>query len=463
MSRWRVGRRLLIVIALLELASLAGVLVFVPSWVSSSSLRAWLSRPSPPVVTSPDTSAAPTGQPPEGAGADVSPRPSDSTAAGPSSRPGGGPAPAAGPVAGTEPRVQTIEMRRGDTLVRALAREGVDRTTSQSIADALSDSGVDLRRLHPRHTLEVTWSLDGEPVAVNYVPGPWLGYVAMATDGGWQVRRSETRPDVRAEVVSGEVRSSLFEAIEGSGERPLLAMEIAEVFSSDFDFTGDTRPGDRFRLLVEKRYAGDTFVDYGQILIAQYVNEATVLTGVGFEADGARWRFYDLHGRSLKKSFLKSPLEFTRVTSGFTYARPHPILGGVRPHLAIDYAAPTGTPVRAVADGRVIRAGWDGGNGITVRLGHRAGYETMYNHLSRLGRGVRAGVRVFQRQVIGYVGSTGLSTGPHLDYRVARHGRFVNPLHEKFLPGAPIPAAERGEFLARARELVRRLEDAAPF
>jgi murein DD-endopeptidase MepM/ murein hydrolase activator NlpD len=163
-----------------------------------------------------------------------------------------------------------------------------------------------------------------------------------------------------------------------------------------------------------------------------------------------------MDGRSLKKSFLKSPLEFTRITSGFTYARPHPILGGTRPHLAIDYAAPVGTPVRAVADGVVIASGWAGGNGIQVRLRHRAGYETMYNHLSRAA--VKRNARVQQRQVIGYVGSTGLSTGPHLDYRISRNGVFVNPLSEKFMPGAPIPAVDRARFNARARTIVRRLE-----
>src|SRR5439155_578691 len=151
--------------------------------------------------------------------------------------------------------------------------------------------------------------------------------------------------------------------------------------------------------------------------------------------------FYDLDGRSLKKSFLKSPLEFTRITSGFTYARPHPILGGVRPHLAIDYAAPVGTPVRAVADGVVTAAGWDGGNGVSVTIRHRSGYATMYNHLSKIDAGVRRGVRVRQRQVIGYVGATGLATGPHLDYRVSKHGQFVNPLSERFIPGEPIGAA----------------------
>jgi murein DD-endopeptidase MepM/ murein hydrolase activator NlpD len=359
--------------------------------------------------------------------------------------------------------VHTVELRRGDNLARALTREGVDRRVSNDIAAALVESGANLRKLHPRHTLAITWSLDGQPVAVRYEPSPWLGFAVVSTGGGWEVRRSETRPDVRVEALSGEVKRSLFEAVEDAGASPSLVLELVEIFSSDFDFTADTRSGDRFRLLVEKRYAGEQFVDFGRILVAQYVSDARLLTGVEFERRKGRPAYYDPDGRALKKSFLKSPLEFTRITSGFTYARPHPILGGTRPHLAIDYAAPVGTPVRAVAEGMVMRAGWNGGNGIQVHLRHRAGYETMYNHLSRLAAGVHAGARVGQRQVIGYVGSSGLSTGPHLDYRVSRHGMFVNPLGEKFIPGEPIPAAERAEFLQHARSLARRLEDAAPF
>jgi len=361
-------------------------------------------------------------------------------------------------------RVSAVDVRRGDTLVRALQRQGMKRGTSAGIAAALAASGANLRKLSPRHTVEVTWTLDGRPVALRYEPSPWLGYAVIPADGGWEVRRAETRPDVRVDVVHGEVARSLFEAVEEAGGAAQLAIDLAGIFESDFDFTADTRAGDRFRLLVEKRFANDTFVDFGRILVAQYVSDGRVLTGVGVERPGdGRHAFYDPEGRSLRKSFLKSPLEFTRITSGFTWARPHPILGGVRPHLAIDYGAPVGTPVRAVADGRIGAAGWAGGNGISVTLKHRSGYETMYNHLSRLGPGVRPGGRVAQRQVIGYVGATGLATGPHLDYRVAKNGHFVNPLGEKFIPGEPIAAAERGAFTAQARELVRRLEAAAPF
>jgi murein DD-endopeptidase MepM/ murein hydrolase activator NlpD len=385
--------------------------------------------------------------------------PAPPIAAVPPAAPASEPAPAEAPAVRTE----TVTLRRGDTLLMALGRLGIDRRASADLADALRASGADLRRMRAQDELAITWTLDGEPISVRWESSPWLGFVAVATDAGWEVRRSETRPDVRVEAVGGEVKRSLFETVEALGESPQLVLELVEIFSSDFDFTADTRNGDRFRLLVEKRYASDQFVDYGQVLVAQYLSDGRALTGIGFEPAGGRLAYYDLDGRSLKKSFLKSPLEFTRITSGFTYARPHPILGGVRPHLAVDYAAPPGTPVRAVADGTAVVAGWNGGNGIQVHLRHHAGYETVYNHLSRLGPGVRAGGRVSQRQVIGYVGSTGLSTGPHLDYRVVKNGRFVNPLGEKFIPGQPLAGAEHGRFLREARELVRRLEDASPF
>jgi murein DD-endopeptidase MepM/ murein hydrolase activator NlpD len=360
---------------------------------------------------------------------------------------------------GPTTRTERVQLKRGDSLVAALTRGGIDQRIGYEIATALSRSGANLKRIRPRDSVEVTFDLGGDPIAVGWEPSPWLGYVVISTDDGWTVRRQETPADVRIEAVKGTVTRSLFEAVEDAGEKPGLVLDLVSIFESDFDFTADTRPGDRFRALVEKRYAGDTFVDYGRVLAAQYISDGKVLTGVGHEPAAGRFGYYDLGGRSLRKTFLKSPLEFSRITSGFTYARPHPILGGTRPHLAIDYAAPVGTPVRAVADATVALAGRNGGNGISVTLQHQRGYRTMYNHLSRLGPGVRAGSRVKQRQVIGYVGSTGLSTGPHLDFRVARNGVWVNPLREKFLPGEPLSGAERVQFDRRARELIARLED----
>jgi murein DD-endopeptidase MepM/ murein hydrolase activator NlpD len=170
--------------------------------------------------------------------------------------------------------------------------------------------------------------------------------------------------------------------------------------------------------------------------------------------------YFDADGRSVRKMFLRAPLDFTRITSSYSHARPHPILGGLRPHLAVDYGAPLGTPVHAVADGVVETTGWKGGYGFSVTLRHARGYKTMYNHLSRVD--VRPGQRVRQREVIGRVGSTGLSTGPHLDYRVIRHGRFVNPLAQKFVPGSPVPSARRAAFQRHLESLLQRLNRAAP-
>ena len=359
--------------------------------------------------------------------------------------------------------LRSVEMKRGETLAQALGRSGLQSRSAFQLANQFGKNGADLRRIRAGATVEVTWNSRNEATQVRYEASPWLSFAARVVNGGWRVGRAETVPEVRVAAVSGVVQRSLFDAVERTGESARLVLGLVEIFSSDFDFTADTRSGDRFRLLVEKRYAGDTFVDYGRILVAQYASGGKTLTGVGFDRGVPHFAHYDLNGQSLRKSFLKSPLEFTRITSGFTYARPHPILGGVRPHLAIDYAAPVGTPVRAVADGVVLRAGWNGGNGIQVHIRHRSGYETQYNHLSRIPSDIRAGTRVHQKQIIGNVGATGLATGPHLDYRIVHNGTYVNPLSEKFIPGEPIPPTVRPDFIRQSHELIARLEKSAPF
>jgi murein DD-endopeptidase MepM/ murein hydrolase activator NlpD len=356
--------------------------------------------------------------------------------------------------------VTTIEVRRRDTVVAALQRGDVPTALANEIAGALHAAGADLRRVRPGDELRLARDA-GRLVSVAFTASPWLRFEASETPGGWSAMRVETEPEVRVEARHGEIRTSLWDAVESGTLAPQVLLELVQLFESDFDFTADTRPGDRFRVLVESRHADGAFVEHGRILAAQYLSDGRTITGIGFETDD-RFRYYDPDGRSLRKMFLRSPLQFTRISSRFNYRRPHPILGGVRPHLAIDYAAPVGTPVWAVADGEVRFAGHNGGNGIQVVLRHRGGYDTYYNHLSGVAKGVRAGATVGQKDVIGYVGSTGLSTGPHLDYRVARNGQFVNPLSEQFLPGDPVPEAHRARFLAHAQALVERLAREAP-
>jgi len=361
----------------------------------------------------------------------------------------------------TAPPVEIV-LKRGETPEMALRRTGVERGEAAAVVAALRGS-VNMRRLAPGERLIVQPGPEGRPAEITYSRSPAERYeIRPGDDGRWAV--TVVRPDVdtRVVAVSGELRDSLFASMERLGEGAGLTARLVNLFEWDFDFAADSLPGDRFRLLVEKRYVDDTFIGYGDVLIAQYVSVGrSLLTSVGFDDASGRREYYDASGRSVKKMFLRAPLDFTRVTSGYSHARFHPVLGGYRPHLAVDYGAPIGTPVRAVADGVVLHAGWNGGYGLSVSLRHPRGYETMYNHLSKID--VRRGDRVRQRQVIGRVGSTGLSTAPHLDYRVRKGGVFVNPLGEKFIPGSPVPTHRRAAFEVHVDALLERLDAQAPF
>ena len=354
-----------------------------------------------------------------------------------------------------------VTLKRGETLETALRRGGFERAEAATIVAGLRGS-VNMRRLAPGERLTVRpGSPEGSP-EITWTRSPAERYEIRAAEGSWTVQAVRPDIDTRVVAVAGEVRDSLFASMERLGETASLTARLVSLFEWDFDFAADSLPGDRFRFLVEKRYVGDELLGYGDILVAQYETAGRpVLTSVAFREAGGRPDYYDAVGRSVRKMFLRAPLDFTRITSGFSHARHHPILGGLRPHLAVDYGAPVGTPVRAVADGVVTQAGWDGGFGLSISLRHARGYETMYNHLSRLD--VKRGQRVRQRQIIGRVGTTGLSTGPHLDYRVRKAGVFVNPLGEKFIPGAPVPAHRREVFGVHVKALLERLDAQAPF
>jgi murein DD-endopeptidase MepM/ murein hydrolase activator NlpD len=257
--------------------------------------------------------------------------------------------------------------------------------------------------------------------------------------------------DTRVETTHGVISSSLFGAIEEIGEEDQLALDLAAIFEWDVDFNTELQKGDSFRVAVEKQYLDGRFSRYGRILAAELVRGERAIPAVRFEG-GGKVEYYSPQGLPLRKTLLRSPLKFSRISSGFSRSRLHPILHVRRPHLGVDFAAPTGTPVRAAADGVVTLAGWQGGYGKTVRLRHGRGLETLYGHLSRIH--VRPGQRVEQGALIGAVGSTGLSTAPHLDYRTVKDGVFVNPLKIQPPPPEPISASLRPAFnQARDRHL----------
>jgi murein DD-endopeptidase MepM/ murein hydrolase activator NlpD len=267
-----------------------------------------------------------------------------------------------------------------------------------------------------------------------------------------------------SEVVrlEGVVESSLFGAVEAAGGGAELAVRMAQIYQWDIDFLRDLRKGDRFVVVADRQSVEGEFFGWGTIFAARFVNGKRTLDAVVYPDDNGRLGYYDLNGHPLRKQFLRSPLKFSRVTSRFSMSRYHPVLKRRMPHYGVDYGAPVGTPVHATADGTVTRAGRNGGGGNMVTVRHTNGYETNYLHLSRYGKGVRRGGRVSQGQVIGYVGSTGLSTGPHLDYRVKLNGRWINPLTISSPPVKPLAQERLQRYLAHALAVLTLIDGGPP-
>lgn len=248
------------------------------------------------------------------------------------------------------------------------------------------------------------------------------------------------------DTAEGAVESSLFQAVADVGETPQLALKLVQLFGSEINFIKDLRAGDSFRVLMEKRYRDGRYSDYGRILAATFTNRGRTWEAFLFADRNGREQYYNRRGENLHKTLLQAPLAVTRVTSSFSHKRFHPILRRPKPHLGVDYGAPTGTPVKAVGDGVVTARGWAGGYGNQIVIRHNSSLESLYAHLSGYARGLVKGRRVRQGDVIGYVGSTGLSTGPHLDFRLRQDGRFINPAKAINPRGEPVPAKARKSF-----------------
>ena len=262
--------------------------------------------------------------------------------------------------------------------------------------------------------------------------------------------------------VRGVIESSLFEAVTDTGESEVLAMNLADIFAWDIDFILDIRKGDSFQALVEKRYRDGQPAGYGRILAAEFTNKGTTFQAFLYKDGDRRLDYYDADGRSLRKAFLKAPLSFSRISSGFTMRRFHPITKTWKSHPAIDYAAPRGTPIKSVGDGVIIKKGYTRGNGNYIKIRHNSSYETIYLHMKGFAKGIAKGKRVAQGQRIGYVGSTGLATGPHLCFRMYKNGAPVNPHRVKAPATKPISGASRAEFDIHAAKLMAELTDKAP-
>ncbi|SFL26193.1 Murein DD-endopeptidase MepM and murein hydrolase activator NlpD, contain LysM domain [Desulfomicrobium norvegicum] len=283
--------------------------------------------------------------------------------------------------------------------------------------------------------------------------------VVSLTDSGYEFRREAIPYEMETKSVSGVVESSLFGAVTSAGESEELAIRLGNVFAYDVDFTRDLRTGDSFRVIVEKKFREGKFVGYGQLMAASFTNQGQTYHAYQYTDKKGNTAYYDEKGRPLRKAFLKSPLPFTRISSGYSMSRMHPILKYRRPHQGIDYAAPTGTPISTVADGIIAQVGSNKSQGRFVRVIHSNGYETIYNHMSKFAKASKKGAKVKQGQTIGYVGSTGYATGPHLDFRMRQNGKLINPLKLKTMPADPIASKEMPAFKAAVAAYMEQLEE----
>lgn len=274
--------------------------------------------------------------------------------------------------------------------------------------------------------------------------------VVEGGDGVHPVARVEPiEYTVELAMISGKIDDNLFQSVADMGESPQLALQIANLFGWEINFIRDIKEGDSFSILFEKLYREGEFRGYGRTLGATFTNKGKTFEAFIFNDARGQENYYNPKGENLKKTLLQAPLSFTRVTSGYTKSRKHPIFGDPRAHFGVDYGAPTGTPVKAVGDGVITLRGWMGGYGNQVIVRHTGGVESMYSHLSSFGRGTVKGSRVRQGQVIGYVGSTGYATGPHLDFRLKQNGRFINPANAVNPRGGPVPHSVRQSFEER--------------
>jgi len=333
-------------------------------------------------------------------------------------------------------QVSSGKIRWGQSLDQLLKPFGItDRQVYQM--SLLHDSLLDERRIRQGNDYSVFSMNDTTPVYFVYEKDP-VNYVVinLTSDPVWAAN-GQKRLKRKVQFVSGTIESTLWESMLDADANPMLAVELSEIFAWTIDFFG-LQQGDRYKVIYEESYVDSLPAGINRILGAWIYHNNTEFWGIPFVQDGTR-SFFDEEGNSLRKAFLKAPLRFSRISSGFSHSRFHPVLKIRRPHHGVDYAAPAGTPVHTVGDGVITRVGYqNNGGGNYVKIKHNSVYSTTYMHLSRFGKDIRRGRFVKQGDVIGYVGSTGLATGPHLDFRFYRNGSAVNPLTVEAPPVEPV-------------------------
>lgn len=336
-------------------------------------------------------------------------------------------------------------VRRGDTVNEIMRRlEIEDEVASAYLRE--SPEASSFRNLTVGAEVRAETAADGNLIALRYLNDDGVEVIIQKHGGALTSQVLPATLEKRLFVRTGEIMTTLYAATDAAGLPDAAASQLNELFSGDIDFHHDLRKGDKFTVVYEMTYSNGALLNTGRIQAAEFINQGQVYRAIYFEKDAKHGDYYTPDGKSVRKAFLRSPIAYSRVSSGFTNSRFHPVLKKWRSHKGVDFAAPIGTKVKATADGLVTFVGKDGGYGNAIKISHQGQYVTVYGHLSRFAANLRKGQRITQGQVIGYVGQTGLASGPHLHYEFKVHGKSKNPMRVALPEAQPINDADRASF-----------------
>lgn len=372
-----------------------------------------------------------------------------------------GAAPEAPAVAKPITHWQDHKIKPGDTLAQIFHDQGLSARTLYRITHS-SEEAATLARIVPGQTLRFERDEDGRLVSLEHVLSPIRKLRISAAGEEFKAEEIVKDVDIQLAEAAGTIRDSLFVDGQKAGLSDSQIMELAGIFGWDIDFALELRPGDRFSLVYEEHFLDGKKFRNGPILAAEFINQGTTYKALRYQDKDGSASYYDEDGRSKRRAFIRTPVKFARISSGFTTKRWHPVLKKWRSHKGTDYAAPTGTPIRATGNGKVVFRGWKNGYGRVVIIKHASKYTTVYAHMSRFNRKVKVGTRVKQGQTIGYVGQSGLASGPHLHYEFRINGVHRNPLTVKLPKSAPLPKARLADFRQRTAPLLAKLDALAP-
>jgi len=366
------------------------------------------------------------------------------------------PAPAAG-THDAEGNWHEATVRKGDSLAVIFSRHDIP---PQELHNLLAQGGAthNLKKIYPGQTLRLLTGEDGKLIKLVYQVDKLSTLEISRNQEEFVISTTHRTPERRVKNATGSIDSSLFLSAQQAGLSDSLTMELAGIFGWDIDFVLDIRKGDQFTVLYEELYLDGENIGNGEILAAEFVTQGKKYQAIRYTDKGGKTDYYSLDGKSMRKAFLRTPVEFSRISSRFNLGRKHPILNKIRAHKGVDYAAARGTPIKATSNGKIVHRGKKGGYGKTIIIQHGTKYSTLYAHMSNYRKGLKKGSRVQQGQVIGYIGSSGLATGPHLHYEFRVDGVHRDPLRVK-LPGAePLDKQYRDDFRTKAESLVAQLD-----